>query len=703
MQFFFSRIDSSPYPGSCPCPIQPFPKNVHIGPLIGSKTDKGPCKKNSSHLHESTINPVQFKTEIHSKNELDIVVKPEIVDTHTQFDTIDSPRANHKTIDSIDRTYEKIGLVPQHHPNYTLNPKLLEQPEMSISPARGSIGPGIPKIQAGATQPLDVTLDKSSSNPLTQTPLTSRRARVGKSMAREMMLQSHPIINESVHEMDIDAELKNNICASTSIKEQVPNEDYEKNDTNTPHFLSTSTPVNGKFIKQEDVKKECDDDVLLISDKSDSDTVSSDSEKSNGLVIDLSNDRHQMSDSSEKGNILKRHCENGNSSDEIIDLDEDNTTAHVKRRKILEFHKNPNKKSPPNSYKNLIKPSDPRAYLCRADSLSKEKDQSTNCAVPKIAEDSTMNGAKDDSLKNGSCNMDISESMEMNEARSESVSKPMNAIALTMPSIADEFPQELSAAEEENFMSHLDLNGESISKGYCSDNEVLSRKKERLKIKLQKCEGRSRSESKKTDKVVNDKSTPKSDKSKPKSRKNSRDRSTSSSKSKDRSEKPAAKKAKLSVENITPSKSSMLSPAKKKSETRTNKSKTLKAKKSCDKPKKAPENQTRQSDAGDTLLDNESHINNNNNNSILLDNNNKMHLDALAASTLNASKGITAKKAKSRGSKFSNKKRHRVRHPKHIEEVIIPRQTQGTPRWSNGWNWQGEPFQGKVFLNVSAH
>lgn len=712
--FLLFKIDSSPYQGSCPCPIQSFPKNVHIGPLIGSKTDKGPCQKNSSHLHDSALNPIQFKQEKNKSDDLDVVVKPEIIDSLTQYDT------NHKSCDSIDRSYEKIALVPQHHPNYTLNPKLLEQPEMSISPARGSIGPGVPKIQAGATQPLDVSLEKPISTSLNQsTPVTSRRARVGKSMAREMMLQSHPTINDSAHEMDMDlqgdslSESKGNICASTPIKEQIHNDEYEKNNTNTPHFMCATKPINGTLIKQENVKKECDDDILLISDKSESETISSDHEKSDCIqIIDLSSDngiKLHTNDNSEISSSLKRRCDNESSADEIIDLDEDNTITTVKRRKILEFHKNPSKKSPPNSYKNLIRPSDPKSYLCRAD--SRDKDLMIKCSTPRTEEQSTgvsLNGTSElDSFRNGTCDSDSTDlkTVENSENRMESLGKSVNTISLTMPSIGDEFPsshefpQELSAAEEETFMSHLDSNSESISKGYCSDNEVLSRKKERLKTKLQKCEGRSRSESKKSEKIPNGHATTKADKSKPKSRKNSSDRSASSSKSKERTEKqPSAKKAKLNPDNETPTAS------KKKSDSKMKKSKTLKTKKSCEKTKKTLDCRSKKSDSDvdDALLDNESHIHNNNNN-ILLDKNNKLHLEALVAPTFNVSKSTPAKKPKSRGSKFSNKKKHRARHPKHIEEVIIPRQTSAAPRWSNGWNWLGEPFQGKVFLNSDDH
>ncbi|XP_055549918.1 platelet binding protein GspB-like [Wyeomyia smithii] len=58
-------------------------------------------------------------------------------------------------------------------------------------------------------------------------------------------------------------------------------------------------------------------------------------------------------------------------------------------------------------------------------------------------------------------------------------------------------------------------------------------------------------------------------------------------------------------------------------------------------------------------------------------------------------------RSKSKSRKFSTKKRHRVYRmtAAEIEEVIVPRKCNSVPRWSNGWTWEGQPFQGKVFLN----
>uniref|UniRef100_A0A8D8KBR7 Potassium voltage-gated channel subfamily KQT member 5 n=1 Tax=Culex pipiens TaxID=7175 RepID=A0A8D8KBR7_CULPI len=56
-------------------------------------------------------------------------------------------------------------------------------------------------------------------------------------------------------------------------------------------------------------------------------------------------------------------------------------------------------------------------------------------------------------------------------------------------------------------------------------------------------------------------------------------------------------------------------------------------------------------------------------------------------------------RSKSKSRKFSIKKRHRPTRVPEVEEIIVPRKSNSVPRWSNGWTWEGQPFQGKVFLN----
>lgn len=61
------------------------------------------------------------------------------------------------------------------------------------------------------------------------------------------------------------------------------------------------------------------------------------------------------------------------------------------------------------------------------------------------------------------------------------------------------------------------------------------------------------------------------------------------------------------------------------------------------------------------------------------------------------------KRTRSR-SKFGNRKRQKVKHSTVSFELDdrLPPATRGdvVPKWNNGWTWEGEPFQGAVFLNV---
>lgn len=52
------------------------------------------------------------------------------------------------------------------------------------------------------------------------------------------------------------------------------------------------------------------------------------------------------------------------------------------------------------------------------------------------------------------------------------------------------------------------------------------------------------------------------------------------------------------------------------------------------------------------------------------------------------------------GGSSRRKRKNQQRLSKALEEVPLKKHV-GAPRWSNGWNWLGEAFQGLVFLNVS--
>lgn len=57
----------------------------------------------------------------------------------------------------------------------------------------------------------------------------------------------------------------------------------------------------------------------------------------------------------------------------------------------------------------------------------------------------------------------------------------------------------------------------------------------------------------------------------------------------------------------------------------------------------------------------------------------------------------TSNKRGKRGAKYTKTKKMRVTIP---SDIMIPKST-SIPRWSNGWMWEGSPYQALVFLNVS--
>lgn len=814
-------VDATPYPMSqCPCPMQSIPKNVHTGLLIGSKTGKSPGQTNNlfaPHLESSpttmTSTPSPISGGSITSSTILTSIRPEKIKTECETSMHELDAANrYHLYRKFDLGNGGNGAGPTDsycfsgQPNYSLNPKLLEQPEMSVSPARGSTGlPGLPPVQASATQPRAELNSpygnckspyssygefKSPHSPrgsserapsegangmprgetmATSTPIASstgaRRARVGKSMAREVVMQSHTIKADPTT-ADHNASVRIKDCDDEYPVEPIP------------HFLAKqsncivdtgSTLITD--IKEENVKTECEDDVVLISEKLPSNNLD-DGKMIDSLVI------HEQEIQINGGNDTtasmprtpsymnvsqKRRSDTEHSleDDLIVDLDGpsiEHSIMATKRRKILEFHKNPNKKSPPNSYKSLIKPSVSKSYLCKAerqeenvrqlvrtgcvdavnnhsdsgdvvciddsDSMDDTKSKSHEVIDVTMTDISTIENSADDSNKS-----DVQEIKEFNDSKTTA----SKANDTPWPSIADEFPQDLTL-EKENFMSSLELTIDQVAKGYFSDNEILSHKQQRLKSKLKLSEGRSRSESKKgTTKTnaiaVQSATTTTTAKT---SGKKIRELSTSSAKSKERaapknptkqsksetlpavereSEKKSASKKNLTT-TTTPKATPTIpaTPTTSKKITAKNVVTATKSKATKNAKEKIDERKL------DELLVNESLSNNNNN--ILIANNNKVLsngvttastvADAMAtpaivvrSSTPIGAKAPTTKKPKSRGCKFSNKKRHRTRHVKEIEEIIVPRRSSAVPRWSNGWQWLGEPYQGKVFLNVS--
>lgn len=737
---FFYCLDAAPYAHSqCPCPMQPIPKNVHTGLLIGSKsTDKSPGQQNNNNNNNNitfATNLISSSTTMTStpspisagsipSSTIRATIPADKIKTETFNEPIKSFYLHPMYACNDDKTYH------QTQPNYTLNSKLLEQPEMSISPARGSTGlPGLMPIHGSATQPHDDIIDEklilsSKENSITSTSTKSliknmdtiststittpslipssfksasvnaRRARVGKTMAREQMMQSHQI---TIPSSKIDCKIQ--------IKEYTKLDDIDQYHADkTPHFLNVT--------KKNNVKTEIDDDVVIVSINECNNKQNENSICNTELI------------SNNTTSPMKRKQFN---SDIIIDLDETptNSITSIKRRRTLEFNKNFSKKSPPNSYKNLIKPYDTKkSYLCKSDrSLCEPIDYSSKQqntfddenSIVSIDDTDSSSAIEDTTHEMITATTTTTPTFTKTSATDDNkineIDKNITPITSTPKLfIADEFPEELTIAKKD-FMSSLELTLDQVAKGYYSDNDILADKQQqRLKNKLKLSEGRSRSESKKDAKKFNQRKS---------SRTRDRSISTSSTStisfhSRERASKATATKLlKVVARESSPEMDfiSIGTNGRKKSTKRDTKSKTTNK-------SKAKKLNTKEIPIDNNIIINELLVNeaiinhnNNNNNNVDIENNNKVHLNnyidsattSRSTTPLSYQNGrqMVSKKSKSRGTKFSNKKRHRTRTVKEIEEVYIPRRSSAVPKWSNGWTWRGEPFKGKVFLNVS--
>lgn len=737
MTAFVSNTDASPYPSSCPCPMQSCPKNVHTGPLIGSKTSKGPVQSSlpvanqaqttASHLNTTTMATVASTiTDGNSVASSGMILpmttcKREAIDPVSPIITV-KPESITPPATSINA---KLAHAPPH-PNYSLNAKCLEPPAMSISPARGSAGLPMPQPQQdGASQPIE-------------TPVV-RRARLGKSMAREMMLlsQQHPQPQPPAQQLHV---------MHTQMMVYPKHTDASSRQTELMDIVKIES--SEKLIKKEDMKEEEPDEDVVCLDKCDTinllDTRSeiADDEEMPDQDQSSHNNNNQYRSITESS-INKRKF----SDDEVIDVDAltpidltSPTPLAIKKPKILEFKNPAVKKSPPNSYKSLIKPSEPKPYLCNSDRTTPRKYFRLIRGAPRYGIQQRkiiINGKHKNLLVTPNRQMKQPKVIKKKAtptppppiAKVEPTPKASlpTAVVAPLPSTPEEprtfeildiectpSTETTDRLSEENtitatfdktdekarFMSSLELSIDRVAKGYSSDQEARrgNAKHSKLIAKIKAAEGRSKSESKKEATVVS-------------SAKCVRDRSKSASKSRDRKN---AKTIDTPAIPSSPKKADDVELVKKSPK----KVKTKPVQLNVDEvivevPAGADTNTTSvinepcQPDESDrvALLTNDTTTNNfnynNNNNDEDVDDHYKDQLYYQQQHHLHT-KAATSKKTKSRGAKFSNKKRHRPRQLPEIEEFIAPRKSTAAPRWCNGWRWQGPAVQGKVFLNVSS-
>lgn len=750
--------------------MQSCPKNA----LTGTGPIKGPVSANISNAlvdnipsinnNNTTSNNISCKIEnILTPN---VVIKPE-----TSVDD------NSSTHTKPHETYENL----QHlHPAYSMsNHKMLEPPELTLSPARGSTGLQIPPtVQHEAVQPTENNLNASDNN----VSLSQRKQpRVGKSMERErqqMAMTGYQTTLDNAIALEVshfkqEFEVKKE---GSIVKKE---KDCDDNDTITERYQSNNTLTKSiENVKLE--RPETQLEPIQVPPK----------QTENDMI-----DRNTINLINESGDecldysISKRRL---NDSDDVIELSDNSTldppVSTLKRRKLLEIPISTPKKSPPNSYKSLIKRNNPSSPT-HTNSTSKSKLISTNfnrinnklcvkrrsifknkmsikkfrlaakakrkALKKKISQEDTQNR---DNEENATTAMKTNEIENVLDTNENDQSKSTDIVEnVTSPQVQSEHIEDKSmdGSSEYSGKSNIDVTIDRVAKGYFSESEIFSclskhrktKSQKKFDAKLLKAGVAGKKKYNKADVVVDSVPTVTKTKKKGKAKKGlesvaiaivkqTKTKKFNTKESTNDLAKNSKKKPKdekrlkddliietdpLAIDNTPASHSTpkrkhpkqsraiekksnkkckvnepieiVIEPSKPESEEN---EKTIATK---DETISSVSSSTETVKSSKPLLD-ETDVANNNDECFEDNNTRQKHQESLTLyktpgygwTTLHKSSGKRGKK-----SKFSNRKKHKLTL---LNEIVIPKST-SIPRWSNGWVWEGEPYQALVFLNVS--
>ncbi|KAL5278547.1 BAHD1 family protein [Megaselia abdita] len=646
-----------PPPPPCPCPMQQScPKNAHTGPLIGSNSSNtGNNSQNTTIVNSSLSSPsITAPPTSAVTQSLNNTITTSATNTHgsncnkTHNHTISSSSNNNSIMTSSIAITNNISnngsplensssvVVGINNNNNTTGKG--SSNEKQLNTIRGPVktinnnfdyeeAQYVNHIKAPckleldmtmATVPvkkeyIDVALDKDSQYeedvvmPTTKTNALNnkipeintmihtqigRKARIGKTMAREMIhgnLTTAPVVV-----------MKNSVAGL--------------HDTSKTSQLVDLSKLTVKHIKQEeDIKKELneEDDVVIVEDVSKKEPEI----KVEPEIVDIS------------GNVSTPPLVVINT-----DLSQDSSDVEItsysppqpKRIGILSCNNKPNTCTPkksPNGYKSLIKQTEPKSYLV----LSRKSDRKDRFGL--LSKSKTVRRRKlvltDQQKKRLKIQRKKRKALEKSKLAEEELKKENSKVV----------------SSSSGRKSALDETIDFVARGYFSEPETSSPKALGRKAKKSKTnEARSKSESKKT---------------------------TVSSES-----------AKMLISN-----EQEIRRAKKSKET-TN----------------SPMEVVDITDSPTIHEDNNNCIRTNNN----VDKPKPVFDDFKFIEPRVPPLRLTCSKRSRSRSKFGLKSK-RSKRSKYlsagIDEVIIPRRPDVVPKWNNGWTWEGEPFQRKIFLN----
>lgn len=667
-----------------------------------------------------------------------IVIKPKTEISHSYG--IDSTAggidATKKSKESTDNT----GLVQL--PYYTLNSKVME-PDMSISPARGSTGLPLPPDQAGAVQPKELMTTPTHHEVMTnvlrskdQRIETHRKARLGKTMAREAMMTSYnsdklPAIDNnylyyqaSVNESSIDYSTK-----------------PDKQSCDVSKDLSIPIIVKSELnIKKERI--ECDQQDECCKNVAQSENGS----KEFPELVKIKSEINECGMKTVSG--TNELCE------QIDKVLPENQITTVKRKKLLELNKANSKKSPTNGYKSLIKQTEPKPYLLKpANALKSNQNCNDTVNRPNTKQQNmikrhrrkimltTKRNYKERLIRRRklrqmlhSRNSSVETSSDSCEPRTVPPVGDLNWSRMAMASSVKEIDENQNTAVLDGIkLTPIDDTIDQVAKGNFNEieNEILTDKC----IETDGCTERLIEEQPTDQQPNNNIENLIIDNSVKESVDNSSNSESGKAIKKDKQNKKKVDKTKNSKSNKTSNDktvSKAVKPQKKQDTKEQQKPKddnTVKNR-SYARSKSAPVPPVHQDESEfeiqlsksctsrliDLALEHNKKLNNNNND-ILVKNHNKPTASAKSKSRSSSTTTATTTSVPTGAAKIQNKRRSRSKstgsskrrktlsRSKHVTEEIevppVPRKSSTVPRWSNGWHWNGEPFQAKVYLNVS--
>ena len=734
--------------------MQSCPKNVATGTGPTNKA-KGPVSANIT-IAMTENNPKIPSTTSNISCKIENILAPNVV----------IKPENKDKVNLLETSASKSHEIYSHS-----NMKLLEAPEQTLSPARGSTGLQIPPtVQHEAVQPAESNLNHSSDN----ISLSQRKQpRVGKSMERERQQQQHitmsgyqtTLENVNHHSDNVPLELVSQFKQEFAVKKEGEVKKEKDCDEMDIGYRNQLKPIeNVKLERPETLTMEKAAQVVAPKQVEEAVTVNLISE-SGDECIDYS--------------MKRKSDDSGN--DDVIELSDNSTVepqaATLKRRKLLEKPIFTPKKSPPNSYKSLIKQSSPTSTYPSTTSKSKLISSSIN----RLGNKSSIKRRSILKSKSALKKMRLAvkakkkankkKAVELESDKSSMANGENETVLDTTESIAeisceasdkcDDVVEEVSTENEHNEeksmdgsseysgKSNIDLTIDRVAKGYFSESDIFSclskhrtKSQKKFAAKLLKSEIIAKKKGKKGRPPATDTTTlTEKTKKKVKSKVNkeadvvadnevSKALKLKKAKAKDSEEKKKLKKKVEVVEKdplaLDDVPSSHSTPKRKQKTPKMTEKKTKKPKVievveeavvdppviDSDEDDKTVETlEPRDEETSTTVLSSTQTMNTNkslldetdvanNNNECFEDNNRQKQQESLTLyktpgygwSTFSKSFVKRGKKAK-----FGNRKKHKFTL---LNDIVIPKST-SIPRWSNGWMWEGEPYQALVFLNVS--